>query len=124
MIAQRVARTDGLGAPKFTIATLQRMWEGDRSGAAEKVFKDLVTQCRANPSRGIPRADGRPDRGLHALAAYRGTARLNDSGGWLFSVWYQFDTDQNFWAVPFDATKPLTTPTGLKPGMRHLRPRR
>jgi len=117
MIAQRVAGTDGLGAPKFTIATLQRMWEGDRSGAAENVLKDLVAQCRANPTQTA--SNGQTvdlTAACDALAAYKGTGRLNDTGGWLFYIWYGLDTDSNFWAVPFDATKPLTTPTGLNPG--------
>ena len=117
MIAQRIAGSDGLGAPKFTVSTLQRMWEGDRSGAAENVLTDLVSQCKANPMQTA--SSGQTvdlTAACNALAAYKGTGRLNDTGGWLFYAWYSTDTDPNFWATPFDATKPLTTPTGLNPG--------
>jgi putative transposase len=47
--------TDGLGAPKFTISTLQRMWESDRSDLAENVLADLSrtvarTRCSSRPT--------------------------------------------------------------------------
>ena len=59
MIAARVKGTDGLGAPKFTISTLQRMWEGDVSELAALVLPDLVADCQAHPSAGRQQ---RPDR--------------------------------------------------------------
>jgi hypothetical protein len=49
MIAARVNGSDRLGPPKFTLSTLQRMWEGDRSELAALVLRDLVTDCRAHP---------------------------------------------------------------------------
>ena len=117
MIAARVAGTDGLGAAKFTISTLQRMWEGDRSGAAENVLSDLVAQCKANPTQTATNGQTVDlTSACNALAAYKGTGRLTDTGGWLFYVWYSIDQDANFWNTSFDATKPLTTPTGLNPG--------
>ena len=42
------------------------------------------------------------------------TAPANSTpGGWLFSEWYVAAPTSNFWAVPFDASHPLTTPSGL-----------
>lgn len=114
MIAARLKGTDGLGAPKFTISTLQRMWESDRSELAALVLKDLVADCRAHPSQLA--SNGQTvdlTAACNALAGYKGTGRLNDKGGWLFSVWGALDTDSNFWATPFNASQPLTTPTGL-----------
>ena len=74
------------------------MWEGDRSELASLVLTDLVADCRAHPSQVCKQpAAGRPDRGLQrARAATGGTGKLNDEGGWLFSVWAALDTDDNF----------------------------
>src|SRR5262249_52326748 len=114
MIAARVRGTDGLGPAKFTISSLQRMWESDRSELAQLVLKDLVADCRAHPSQ--PASDGKTvdlRQACTALAGYQGTGRLNDKGGWLFSVWAALDTDSDFFATPFNRLQPLTTPTGL-----------
>jgi acyl-homoserine-lactone acylase len=51
MIAQRVAGTDGLGPPKFTIQTMLEMWENDPSLLAELVLKPLVTDCESAPDQ-------------------------------------------------------------------------
>src|SRR5664280_2904718 len=50
MIAQRVAGTDGFGAPKFTLGSLQSMWESNQSLQAQLTLTALVGACRANPS--------------------------------------------------------------------------
>ncbi len=117
MIAARLKGTDGLGAPKFTISTLQRMWERDQSELAALVLKDLVTDCRAHPSQMA--SDGKTvdlTAACSALAGYNGTGSLNATGGWLFSVWAALDTDSNFYATAFNPLDPLTTPAGLNLG--------
>ena len=114
MIAARVKGTDGLGPSKFTIPTLQRMWEGDRSELASLVLADLVADCRAHPSQVA--SNGQTvdlTSACTALAGYKGTGNLNDKGGWLFSVWAALDTDNDFWASAFNPSQPLTTPFGL-----------
>jgi acyl-homoserine-lactone acylase len=114
MIAARVTGTDGLGKPKFTISTLQRMWEGDRSYLAELVLRDLVADCQAHPKQLA--SDGRLVNlapACAALAGYNGTGKLNANGGWLFKVWSDLDTDRTFYATAFDPGRPLTTPSGL-----------
>ncbi|HET8977879.1 MAG TPA: penicillin acylase family protein [Solirubrobacteraceae bacterium] len=114
MIAARVAGTDGLGKPKFTISTLQRMWEGDRSDLAQQVLRDLVADCEAHPVQVA--SNGQTvnlGAACAALAHDNGTGRLNAGGGWLFEVWADLDTDAAFYATPFNAAQPLTTPTGL-----------
>jgi acyl-homoserine-lactone acylase len=117
MIAERVKGTDGLGGAKFTIPTLQRMWEGDRSALAELVLKDLVADCRAHPSQVA--SNGQTvdlTSACNALAGFDRTGLLGAKGGWLFSIWNSLDGDANFWTVPFDPAKPLTTPSGLNTG--------
>ena len=114
MIAARVKGADGLGRPKFTIATLQRMWEGDRSYLAQLVLSDLVAACRAQPSQ-VSSSGQLVDLtpACAALSEYNGTGRLNARGGWLFKVWSDLDTDRAFYATAFNPAQPLTTPSGL-----------
>jgi acyl-homoserine-lactone acylase len=86
LIAARVAGTDGLGPAKFTISTLQRMWEGDKSMLAALVLKDLVADCQAHPVQVA--SNGQTvdlTSACSALAGWDGTGRLNGKGGWLFS---------------------------------------
>jgi acyl-homoserine-lactone acylase len=114
MIAARVAGTDGLGPAKFTIPTLQRMWEGDRSELAALVLRPLAADCRAHPEQIA--SNGHVVNltpACHALAHYNGTGRLGAKGGWLFEVWADLDGDSHFYATPFNAADPLTTPSGL-----------
>jgi acyl-homoserine-lactone acylase len=114
MIAERMNGSDHLGPPKFTIPTLQRMWEGDRDPVAELVLRDLVADCRAHPSAAA--SNGHTvdlTAACAALAGYDGTGSLDATGGWLFSVWNGLDSDSPFFASAFDPAKPLTTPSGL-----------
>jgi acyl-homoserine-lactone acylase len=114
MIAARVKGTDGLGKPKFTVSSLQRMWEGDRSYLAQLVLQGLVADCRAHPAQ--PSSSGQLVNltpACTALSAYNGTGRLNAKAGWLFKVWSDLDTDRAFYATGFNPAQPLTTPSGL-----------
>jgi acyl-homoserine-lactone acylase len=116
MIAERVAGTDGLGAPKFTIQTMQRMWENDRSLLAELVLKPLVSACEQAPVQ--PSSNGTTVNltpACDALAGYEKyeNGDLDASGGWLFTIWYNSLDEGVPWAVPFDQAHPLTTPYGL-----------
>jgi acyl-homoserine-lactone acylase len=114
LIAARVSGTDGLGKPKFTIATLQRMWEGDRSYLAQLVLNELVADCQAHPTQIA--SNGQVvnlTQACAALAGYNGTGKLNAQGGWLFKVWSDLDTDKLFYATAFNPAQPLTTPSGL-----------
>jgi acyl-homoserine-lactone acylase len=114
MIAERVAGTDHLGAPKFTIATLQAMWQSDRSKLAELVLKPLLATCLAHPS--AVASNGQTvdlTAACQALKAYNGTGGLTANGGWLFSEWNLHYTASGFWADSFDPAQPLTTPSQL-----------
>jgi acyl-homoserine-lactone acylase len=116
MIAERVAGTDGLGKPKFTIPTLQAMWENDRSLLADLVLKPLVHACAKSPEQKA--ANGTEvnlTRACNALRRYEKyeNGDLDASGGWLFEVWYNLPFSGTFWQVPFNVNHPLTTPYGL-----------
>jgi acyl-homoserine-lactone acylase len=123
MIAERVAGTDGLGKPKFTIPTLQAMWENDRSLLAELVLKPLVAACRKSPEQKA--ANGTKvnlTKACDALAGYEKyeNGDLDASGGWLFEYWYNVPFYGTFWKVPFNAKHPLTTPNGLNTANRNV----
>ena len=78
MIAERVAGTDGLGPPKFTLPSLQAMWQGDGSYLAQLVLKPLVAACKATPTAKAGNGttvDLRP--ACAALAGYNGTGKLD-----------------------------------------------
>jgi acyl-homoserine-lactone acylase len=110
-IAARVAGTDGLGPAKFSIPTLQAMWERGTSYLAQLVLKPLVKACLATP---VATASNGTKVNLapacKALAGYNGTGQLGASGGWLFAQWDVAAPTTGFWAVPFNASKP-TAPT-------------
>jgi acyl-homoserine-lactone acylase len=116
MIAERVAGTDGLGRPKFSISTMQRMWENDRSLLAELVLKPLVSACQQAPVQ--ISSNGTTVNLTAACSALAGYEKyengdLDASGGWLFTIWADSVDSGTFWAVPFNAARPLTTPYGL-----------
>jgi acyl-homoserine-lactone acylase len=123
MIAARVAGTDGLGKPKFTVPTLQAMWENDRSLLAELVLKPLVAACRKSPEQKATNGTKvNLTKACGALAGYEKyeNGDLNASGGWLFDYWGNLDFTGTFWKVPFNPKRPLTTPYGLNVGNRSI----
>ncbi len=117
MIAARVAGTDGFGPPKFTLASLQKMWESDKSRLTQLVLGSLVSLCRSTPT--ATATDGTVVQlapACTALAGYDGTGNLDASGGWLFSEWFAYApsyTSASFWSDAFDPAHPLTTPSHL-----------
>jgi acyl-homoserine-lactone acylase len=114
MIAARIAGTDGLGPPKFTIATLQEMWESDQSLLAQLVLAPLVSACQKTPT--AKASNGTVvDLGpaCQALAGYNGTGALDAHGGWLFSEWASLAPIGQLWTTTFNPQQPLTTPSGL-----------
>jgi acyl-homoserine-lactone acylase len=116
MIAQRVAGTDGLGPPKFTIQTMLEMWENDRSLLAELVLKPLVTDCESAPDQKASNGTSvNLTAACAALADFEnyGNGDLDAAGGWLFSIWADALNPAQMWTVPFNPAQPLTTPYGL-----------
>jgi len=116
MIAERVAGTDGLGPPKFTIGTMQEMWESDRSLLAELVLKPLVADCESAPDQKA--SDGTSVNLTAACAALADYEKyqngdLDAAGGWLFTLWGDYVNPADMWATPFNPAQPLTTPSGL-----------
>jgi acyl-homoserine-lactone acylase len=110
MIAQRLAGTDGLGPPGFTLTSLQATMLGNRNYSAELGRADVVAMCRAHPV--LTAGDGkRVDvrAACDTLASWNGRADLGSRGAALWETFF----DDSLWAVPFDPAHPLTTPRGI-----------
>ncbi|WP_329403214.1 penicillin acylase family protein [Streptomyces melanogenes] len=124
MIAGRRDGSDGLGAPGFTLPTLQASMLGDRNYTAELGRDDAVAMCRAHPV--LTATDGTEvdvRAACDVLAAWD-TRDDPDSRGAV--LWQAFRTQVGgpnpWWRVPYDPAQPLTTPRGLngdEPQVRH-----
>lgn len=108
MIRERIAGTDGQPGTKFSLETMKGLWTAHRSMVAEDVLDELVTLCNEEMGATPAIAPACP-----ILASYDATGKRESKGGWLFSRWYALAPTGSFWAVPFDAANPTTTPRGL-----------
>jgi acyl-homoserine-lactone acylase len=109
-IAQRLAGSDGLGAPGFTLRSLQATTVANRNYSAELGRGDVVAMCRAHPV--LTASDGAR---VDVRAACDTVARWNgraDAGSRGEALWEMF-FDESLWAVPFDPAHPLTTPNRI-----------
>jgi acyl-homoserine-lactone acylase len=120
MIAQRVAGTDGLGHPGFTLPTLQATMLGNRNYTAETSLADVLAMCRAHPV--LTASDGasvnvRP--ACPALAHWDKHANVDSQGAVLWSNFFNDLYGDNgsalspWWRVPYNPAHPLTTPRGV-----------
>jgi acyl-homoserine-lactone acylase len=104
MAEQRLAGTDGLGAPGFTLATLQEMFFQNRNLTAELLRDPLVAACRAGGPDVAPACD--------VLAAWDTRADATSRGAVLFREVLR-RLGAGVFANPFDRNDPLGTPNGL-----------
>ena len=105
---QRLAGTDGLGAPGFTLGTLQRVFFGNRNLAGELLRDPIVAACRLGP------ADVQPACGV--LAGWDLRADADSRGAVLFREVFRRLREQGpVFANPYDQADPIGTPNGLAP---------
>ncbi|KOV36760.1 hypothetical protein ADK60_05935 [Streptomyces sp. XY431] len=120
MIADRRAGTDGLGAPGFTLASLQAAMLGNRVQSAELDRDDAVALCRAHPvltAGDGTRVDVRAACGV--LAAWDTRADADSPGTVLWQAFrgrLSTAPSRAWQTVPYDPAQPLTTPRGIDPG--------
>ncbi|MGA8117611.1 MAG: penicillin acylase family protein [Actinocatenispora sp.] len=125
MIADRRSGADGLGAPGFTLRTLQSVMFGNRVLSAEWGRADALAMCHAHPV--LPASDG---TSVDVRAACRVLARWDsrtdrDSHGavlWEAFFGHLAGSPDPWWTVPFDPAHPVSTPRGIDgdaPVVRH-----
>jgi acyl-homoserine-lactone acylase len=104
LVEKRIAGTDGLGAPKFDLKSLQQVMYGNRHLGAELARDDLVGLCRKS---GKPKLKAACD----ALAKWDLRVDADSRGAHLFHL---FAENRGLkWKVPFDPARPLATPNTL-----------
>ncbi|WP_397399380.1 penicillin acylase family protein [Phenylobacterium sp.] len=106
-IEDRVAGTDGLGAPKFDLAGVQAVLFGNRNLGAEMARDPLVALCRraaAGPQPDLAEA-------CDALAAWDLKVNLDSRGAHIFRLFA--DKGGLAFKVPFDPSDPVNTPNTL-----------
>jgi acyl-homoserine-lactone acylase len=114
MIAQRLAGSDGLGRPGFTLRTLQAAALGNRNFSADLGRRDVVAMCHAHPV--LTAGDGtRVDvrAACDTLARWDGRADVGSRGEQLWETFFQAGDRDSWWRVPFDPGNPLTTPRAI-----------
>lgn len=120
MIGQRLAGTDGLGAPGFTLSDLQNVELNDRDLTGEMARDAVVRLCRANPV--LTAGDGTKvdvTAACSALAAWDLHGDAGSSGEVLWQAFFTglaYNYPQDYWQVPFDPAHAVTTPSGFDAG--------
>ncbi len=104
IIADRVAGKDGLGAPKFDLASLQAALYQDRHLGAEMVRDDLVRHCKTFKSAKMVPA-------CAALETWDLKVNEDSRGAHLFHLFAEYGGLQ--FKVPFDPKDPVHTPNTL-----------
>jgi acyl-homoserine-lactone acylase len=122
VIEERLAGTDGLGAPGFSLENLQTVALGNRNESGELLRDGLVGLCNANGSVMLPGGgnvdvsgacpvlaswDLRDNRDSEGTHVFREFMRGGNGGRRLPSSWN--------YLTPFDAANPISTPSGLDP---------
>jgi acyl-homoserine-lactone acylase len=99
---QRLAGSDGLGAPGFTLRTLQQVVFGNRNLSAELAKQATVDACRASGRADLAQA-------CEVLAAWNGRADVDSRGEVLWrEYWRRLGSAP--WLMPFSAADPVNTP--------------
>ena len=104
---QRLAGTDGLGAPGFTLDTLQEVMFGNRNLSAELARDTTVAACRASARADLAEA-------CNVLAAWDARADVGSRGSVLWrEYWLRLQDLGVPWTTAFDPNDPVNTPRGI-----------
>ncbi len=112
---ERIAGTDGLGDPGFTIETLQEVFFGSRNHAAELSLDALLTLCANEPDWSTySSSPGEVIQACDILQQWNRTHNLDTVGGHIFTeFWRKARNIADLWATPFSATDPVHTPRDI-----------
>jgi acyl-homoserine-lactone acylase len=104
---QRLAGTDGLGPPGFTLATLQQVMFGNRNLSAELARDTTVTACQASGRADLAEA-------CTVLAAWDTRADIGSRGAVLWrEYWSRLASAGVPWLTAYDPNDPVGTPNTL-----------
>jgi acyl-homoserine-lactone acylase len=106
-VAQRLAGTDGLGAPGFDLETVQAVMYSNRHHGGELLRDSVVEVCRDSGDADLqPLCD--------ALAGWDLKVNLDSTGAHVMALYLLADGD--VFAGEFDPANGATTPVGLAAG--------
>lgn len=109
-IQARLAGTDGLPGDKMGVDEVRSVLFRDKNLAALLVMDDLIAACSA----AAPSLTADATVGCKTLGVWDRTSNSSANGATLFrEFWRKAKDIPKVWRVPFDATKPITTPAGL-----------
>jgi acyl-homoserine-lactone acylase len=104
---QRLAGTDGLGPPGFTLATLQQVMFGNRNLSAELARDTTVSACQASGRADLAEA-------CTVLAAWDTRADIGSRGAVLWrEYWTRLANAGVPWTVAYDPADPVSTPRAI-----------
>ena len=110
-IEERLAGTDGLGEPGFTLEQLQQVMFSNRNLAAELVVDELVAACREAGEVEVDDATVELDEACDVLEDWDRTVGVDARGAHVFRA---FVAEGGLGFVEeFDLEDPLRTPAGL-----------
>ncbi|MDT7727051.1 MAG: acyl-homoserine-lactone acylase [Actinomycetota bacterium] len=109
-----ISAEEGIRGKGFTTDSMKDMLFADRSRLAELAADDTAKMCAAFPAGQAPSSSGPIDVGTacEALASWNHRYTLESRGSLLFQR-FALKLPPGSWQVPFDVTKPLTTPNTL-----------
>jgi acyl-homoserine-lactone acylase len=122
MVQQRKDATDGLGdTPGFNLTNLQGLMYANDVHAATLVLDDVLTVCESTATAGQTSAV----EACNVLKSWDRKVNLDSVGAQVFTEFWDYIRserggdftgvvdDQAFWAVDFDASDPVSTPSGI-----------
>ena len=109
-----ISAEEGIRGKGFTTDSMKDMLFADRSRVAELAADDTAKMCAAFPAGQAPSPSGPIDvsTACEALASWNHRYTLQSRGSLLFQR-FALELPPGSWQVPFDVTKPLTTPNTL-----------
>lgn len=112
---ERLAGTDGLGAPGFNVDNIRELLYGARNLAAELIADDVVDICEAVDDWSVYSEQGAAvAEACSVLANWDKRHRVDSVGAHIFyQFWLEFSSTPGLWAVPFDPADPVYTPRQL-----------
>ncbi|MEM9728861.1 MAG: penicillin acylase family protein [Myxococcota bacterium] len=121
---ERIAGTDGLGAPGFSLDSIRALMFQSRNMAGELARDEVVAVCNAvdDWTSGECGEDARaysthPTEAAQActvLSEWDGLFTTDSVGPALWrNVWFRMNENPGLWAVPFDPSDPVGTPHTL-----------